>query len=295
MKNTSFIIILFLIYVKVSFGQNIIYSIAYTSPQPTSNFENRDADGYFYIDSSQNNNIWQIGQPSKTLFNTAFSPDLVLITDSMHYYPNNNVSSFELEVYTDDATEISFWHYFDTDSLQDGGTVEVSTDGGTTWVNIVDANIANYTTTNFYAPSDTITSLGKPGFSGQSNGWIHSTISGYALYNHRIRFTFASDNINNNKEGWMLDNFVFQCLGTSVKTLKDEQPINLFPSPAKDHFQLNLDADLELLDLTVFDANGQLIYKGQNKQVDCSSWALGWYLVEITTTKGRFTKELLKQ
>ena len=40
------------------------------------------------------NNIWQVGKPQKTLFSSASTTPNVIITDTINYYPNNNVSTF---------------------------------------------------------------------------------------------------------------------------------------------------------------------------------------------------------
>src|SRR5438045_3733211 len=40
------------------------------------------------------NNIWQVGKPQKTLFSSASTTPNVIVTDTINYYPNNNVSTF---------------------------------------------------------------------------------------------------------------------------------------------------------------------------------------------------------
>lgn len=41
-------------------------------------------------------NCWQIGHPQKTIFNTAYSPVNVMITDTVNAYPANDTSSLLL-------------------------------------------------------------------------------------------------------------------------------------------------------------------------------------------------------
>ena len=43
-------------------------------------------------------NIWQIGVPHKTFFNTAYTLPNAIVTDTMNVYPVNNSSAFELIV-----------------------------------------------------------------------------------------------------------------------------------------------------------------------------------------------------
>ena len=121
-----------------SMCQDTIFSTAYNFDQPKSYFEDRDASNYFYFPTSNSANIWQIGTPSKIILNSAYSPSLALITDSINPYPINNSSTFELLIRTDDYTEISFWHRLNTDTLTDGGVIEISTDFGNSWQNVID-------------------------------------------------------------------------------------------------------------------------------------------------------------
>src|SRR5204863_2124304 len=102
--------------------EDTIYSIAYYQTQYRFfDLNDRDTGKYFFIDTTQAGNIWQIGTPSKTVFGSAYSTPLALITDSANAYPANNQSSFTVTIYTDDETFFSFWHRIDADSLNDGG------------------------------------------------------------------------------------------------------------------------------------------------------------------------------
>ncbi len=69
--------------------------------------------------------------------------------------------------------------------------------------------------TNLYQENQTLFN-GEHGFSGKSDGWVHSCMSWYNLpvrnpfsalnYDTLIfRFNFISDNIPSSREGWMID------------------------------------------------------------------------------------------
>ncbi len=182
------------------------------------------------IDTSQPNNIWQIGRPSKVIFNSAYSLPNAIVTDTLHYYPANNKSSFRIDVV---PTPVGCWgigylgfnHKYDTRPNQDGGYVEIKYEGDTNWTNIIfdtDPQMGIFPS-NFYSATDTITG-GIPAFNGSSNGWqgasfqwtwflgvksfLHDTLS--------IRFTFKSDSNQSNNEGWMIDDIyilINQCSG----------------------------------------------------------------------------------
>jgi hypothetical protein len=288
------LLILFCIFtVTKSYGQDTIYSIAYNSSQPISNFENRDTENYFYIGTTQTNNLWQIGTPSKPVFNISYSAPLALVTDTLNTYPNGNISSFEFVIMTDDATFISFWHRFRTDSLSDGGVVEVSSDGGSTWTNILTST--QFTLTNFYLSSDTISSnSNKPGFTGNSD-WIKSTIHGNALNFVRFRFTFTSDNTNTNKDGWMIDSFDFSCLGTGIKEGGAASPIDIFPNPTSNFIFVRSDNIIKFKTVTIKDMVGKTILTTDQPTIDLSGFQSGIYFIEITTDKEKYVAKVLRQ
>ena len=84
---------------------------------------------------------------------------------------------------------------------------------------------------------------GIHGFSGSSKGWKYVELhwvwlmltkrSTFENYGKPIlRFRFISDNINSNKEGWIIDDIVFRGYDISgrVSELKDDK-IKAFPNP----------------------------------------------------------------
>lgn len=292
MKKYLLILICTLTVAK-TYGQDTIYSIAYTFPQPVSSFEDRDTANYFYIDTTQASNLWQIGTPSKTIFNSAYSAPLALLTDTLNTYSNGNISSFEFVMRTDDATFISFWHRLNTDSLADGGVVEVSTDGGSTWANII--NATQFTLTNFYSSSNIISSnSNKLGFTGNS-GWIQSTIQGYALNFVRFRFTFTSDNTNTNKDGWMIDSFDFTCLGTGIKEIGANSPIHIFPNPTSNFIFIRSDNSLQFKSAIIKDIVGKTILTTDRATIDLSQFQSGLYFIEVTTDKEKYLARIIRQ
>lgn len=97
---------------------------------------------YIRIDSSADN-IWQRANPSKIKFDSAWSGDYVMITDSSEFYPVNNHSCFELVLGSHNirtyphSIYIQFQHKYDTDTTRDGCYLTVSWDNGETWSNII--------------------------------------------------------------------------------------------------------------------------------------------------------------
>ena len=176
------------------------------------------------LDTSIAGNIWQIGSTSKPFFNPAHSPTKAIMTDTLNVYPPNNQSYFDLHIGTMCPFNpvITFWHKYQTDSLKDGGYLEVSYDNGITWKNVVyDTSCFSYNggtpnRENFYTANDTI-SGNIPAFSGTSNGWVLSKIqwiwwipimkSNYSFPGDTmiVRFHFSSNPVQTNKAGWIID------------------------------------------------------------------------------------------
>ena len=239
---STFVLLLISVFANAQFGTFI-------------NFESV-TDTLIKIDTSQHPNIWQIGKPHKTIFDTAYSAPNALVTDTVNPYPVNNVSSFQFTVYDSayilghydswawSATQMSFWQKMDTDTLLDGGYIEFSVDSGTTWKNI---NIIQPWIYNNNTLFD-----GTPGFTGKTNGWLNRNIAfwwctgigGYpAPHSAIIRFTFKSDNINTNKEGWMIDDLRYEtyvCEG--VPQLSQEDNITIAPNPFATQTTINFSA-----------------------------------------------------
>jgi hypothetical protein len=258
-------------------------------------------------------NIWQIGRPQKTIFDSAYSAPNVMITDTVNHYPANNHSFFDLYVgsfnnamYPYDLF-FDFWHKYDTDSLKDGGYITVSWDKGQTWANIIhdDTNYIYYfspgvngfvPTPNLYNDSNILFN-GETGFSGNSNGWIHTTLAWYALPVKTIipsdtmivRFNFISDNIDTQKEGWLIDHIrIFSIdLGGNVNDLFNSDDLTkISPNPFMDETLISFENSFQTAEMKVYDLQGKLIKQQKeisNNRIHLSSSGLesGVYFLRI--------------
>lgn len=101
---------------------------------------------------------------------------------------------------------LKFFHQFDTEAGWDGGYVEVSSDGGATWIQLVAADfIANGYNSVLGSNMNTDIS-GKDAWSGDSGGFIETVahLGTYANSDVQIRFVFGQDD-NTNEVGWWVD------------------------------------------------------------------------------------------
>ena len=107
-------------------------------------------------------------------------------------------------------TLLSFWHNFDTEDGWDGGMVEISTDAGASWTDLGPNMIVNgYNGSMGSGSSNPL--AGRAAFTGNSNGFIKTTISlsPFANKNALIRFRAASDD-NTAIAGWYIDDILIQ-------------------------------------------------------------------------------------
>ncbi len=100
----------------------------------------------------------------------------------------------------------TFWHYYDTEPGWDGGVVEISTNGGSSWT-----DLGPYMTTNGYNGSvgGTNPIAGRQAFTGNSSGFIQTKISLLSFPNQNALFRFrATSDDNTASTGWYVDDIV---------------------------------------------------------------------------------------
>jgi len=98
---------------------------------------------------------------------------------------------------------LHFWHHYNTEAGFDGGVVEISTDGGTTWTDasMTQNGYNGSISSNWGSPIG-----GRQAFTGNSGGYIETLVdlSRYNGQNVQIRFRFATDT-SRGGNGWYVD------------------------------------------------------------------------------------------
>ena len=289
-KNISLVFLLIQVFSGLS-QSTIFYSDSINFEEPCN---------YLNVDSSSTN-LWQIGTPSKIIFNTAYSMPFAIITDTINYYSSNNHSNFILKLEPESIGEdggqtfISFWHKFDTDSINDYGVVEVSYDEGNDWKVL-------YTDTSYVIYYERNGSYAGPRLAtGQSNGWVFDNIV-FDFYltgtgipeNIWLRFSFYSDSVQDDKEGWMIDNI--QITGVMPWGIEEN---NIFysypyPNPCQEYLSIVVPKyENQNFTLFVYDLFGKLIeskkFAGEKIQINTLQYINGIYCYQITNNddKGR--------
>lgn len=296
---------LLLVSASVSFAQK-----AMGPPILFQYFDGADNDPYssviIDIDTGNPENIWQIGPPQKNIFDSAATFPNVLVTDTINTYPENNASSFYLN-YNDNiwASNLNYgvvafqWKQkLDMDTSTDGGIIEYSVDNGNSWINIFN----NPYVYNFYGFDslnvDTLNS-GEWAFTGTDSVWRDIWLcfdGGYFWYNGSpvsIRFTFKSDSVDSNKEGWMIDNMLMHMTYLHGAINESEQPyLKVYPSTTTgvvhiETVKLQEYHIIEQIELISIDGKVmQTFGRAPTKfYIDISNHAAGMYYLKITTNK----------
>ncbi len=123
---------------------------------------------------------------------------------------------------------LSFWHKYDTETAWDGGYVEISRNGGQTWLPLDDYFLQNGHNYRMIESSNPATA-GRMAFSGDSGGYIHSLLdlSSFAFEEVIVRFVFGSD-LFAFEDGWYIDDITLYeavPIYNRVQTSADGQPI----------------------------------------------------------------------
>lgn len=251
-------------------------------------------------------NLWTIGLPAKPFFDTAFSLPNAILTDTINPYASNNHSYFDLIIPSYNQFYnliLSFQHKYQTDSLLDGGYIEISYDNGASWVDVLkdQTHIEIFNTENMYALSDTLNG-GISGFSGTSD-WQETKIQWVwqlpvQLVNYedtlQLRFNFISDSLQSNKAGWMIDDIVvaYADLGSQTAEVQKKQKASIFPNPFSTSCTIRL-ADWQAgSDYTVKLVNTQGVVQRVYEHLEHAEWVVrredlnpGLYLVYLQTAQ----------
>ncbi len=153
--------------------------------------------------------LWEYGVPAAPVIDSAYSPTHAWVTNLDGDYPDAATEYLYTPLFlftTVDSAYLEFYHWYETETNYDGGTVEYSIGGGT-WTVLGTTSDANGV--NWYNS----TAMTMPSWSGSSGGYVHSRYrltAVPAIVNAvlpvQFRFKFHSEG-GGTDEGWAIDNF----------------------------------------------------------------------------------------
>jgi len=243
-------------------------------------------------------NIWQVGVPQKTIFNSAATQPNALLTDTINPYPINNSSSFQFTIVPWEPwgiLAIQWKQKLDMDAGSDGGIIEFSVDAGTTWENAYFSpfvyNFYGYQDENFVELPN-----GDIAFSGTDSTWRDIWLCyemSWLDWNDSImvRFTFVSDSLNNNREGWMIDNMlVHRTIVHTINEVDSEKYFNIYPNPADEiiHIETRKTQDFHIIEqMVLVNSLGQIVdewkYIPIKFFINTKKYTNGMYYLKIKT------------
>lgn len=253
------------------------------------------------------NTGWEKGSPSKTLLDSAYAGSSCWFTSGNEYdiQQNSYLITPEFALTGTYCYRLGFWHQFDFEKNFDGANVEYTLDGGNSW----DVLGRYWSTDSAWYNHQYIQSLdaNKPGWSGNSGGWIYSNYDFHVFWDDTVqfRFRYATD-ADINYEGWAIDEVCFEVIPESCTSIGiDEEEtvqseIALYPNPASS--ELNLKCGLEgVYEIVIYSSKGSLIRSwsenlemGKILQIDIEALTPGFYSIGInghsTSTSKRFVK-----
>ncbi|MFQ5885235.1 MAG: hypothetical protein ACE5IO_09070, partial [Thermoplasmata archaeon] len=209
---------------------------------------------------------WQWGTPQNVGPNSTHSGSNAWGTNIDSNYTQESLAHLEsphFDLALSTNTRLGFWYYMVTNNFSshkwDGGIIDVSKDGGSSWIQIDDAAVPNpdpyYDTTLSDARGNPLG--GKKAYCYDRLNWteISVDLSEYdGSSSLKFRFTFGSDIIAD-FPGWYIDDVVLS--GEGILVEPDYSTINL--AGTSEQFNLtvrNLQSTSEIIDLAFSDDRG---------------------------------------
>lgn len=263
------------------------------------NFDDTTETGRIVIDTNSNpENCWQVGIPGKSVLSEAHSHPNVIITDTTESYPINNTSEFTIlhvvgiGLSQNRRAELSGYYKVDSDSLQDFGKIVFSPDNGTTWIDIIHDSVDQFLVWNTQ----------KPVLTGKSD-WTYFWVNLTGLeFNFNegdtvlYRFSFTSDNIQNNRDGLMYDDLMFEDWFEGIFSIEpDDFKSIVFPNPGFRWITIEFEnKHFQGVDIDIFDGVGKLVYKERNINtgkidIDFSNHPKGTYFYKLMDQNSHHT------
>lgn len=239
-------------------------------------------------------NIWKIGEPKKTVFNSAYSIPNAIATDLNNPYPAGDTSVFIIRHIANDGfmyphmVILSGYYKIDSDTLNDYGLIEFSPDNGDTWVDLINDTIYNQYF-EWYTQ--------KPVLTGRTHEWTHFFVNiaqlGYVFninYGDTLlyRFSFISDQQPEVMEGLIYDNLHFE---DWFEGINENSPVRFesicYPVPSSAFLTIEFEnLHYQDFDLVIINKLGQTVFSKHNLTenkicIDINSFTNGIYFYKL--------------
>lgn len=151
---------------------------------------------------------WELGIPTASIINSPHSPPNIWAVNLNGGYLNNQNDDLFTPFFNFASVTglvMRFYHWYDTEFGNDGGAIQYSDNGGTTWLNL--GYFGDNKGINWYnAQANGISS-----WTGPNSGWTYSSYDLSQFDNHsthvQFKFKFKSNASVNMFNGWAIDDF----------------------------------------------------------------------------------------
>lgn len=228
-----------------------------------------EGDGNWYADGTAIS--WEIGAPSGTIINSAYSGFNAWITGLGSTYNPNELSFvyspvFDFSSLTQPAVEMKVWWVIE--GTYDGACLQRSVDNGSTWV-----TIQKNTDYLWYNRSDLVTLYNATGcmkgwsgdgtFGQGSNGWVTAIapLTGLSGQPHvRLRIAFASNGAIE-RDGFAFDDVKIYSSSTAGIVSPDESnALRIYPNPFNNKTTIEFpNPEMETYTLVITGISGKVI------------------------------------
>lgn len=248
-------------------------------------------------------NLWQIGKPSKVIFNSAATLPNALLTDTLNNYPAGNSSGFSFRFFDSSINinrnaliAVRWKQKLDMERGRSGLVVEFSR-AGKPWESIFN----NPNVYRFYGYAfqnkDTLFN-GQYAFSGSDTVWRDIWVCFTRQYpdsfETELRFTFVSDTGTSGKEGCMIDNMLVQTtFAHTIKAVGGERNSTVYPTHSSGTLYVEASRASQneyVRTVQICAADGRMVrqYNGQDFRMilNINDLPTGQYLVKVATNSG---------
>lgn len=287
--------------ILLTLGIIVIHTVSY-SQTFTQYFDGADTSIwnsiFIHIDTNASN-VWQVGPPQKEFFSEAATFPNAMITDTINYYPVNNSSSFSFGINNESfgwgILALQWKQKLDLDSGKDGGVIEFWNYYSEEWENVFN-NPYVYAFYGYDPSSADTLENGVFAFSGTDTTWRDLWLCfdlNWLSYSDTLifRYSLITDSIADEKEGWMMDNFLaHMTIIHSVNEIEQEDYIHLWPNPSNG--KLNIQArkvdDFHIIEkLELYSITGNLVrsfdFVPTRFYIDISDQPNGVYFLRVKT------------
>lgn len=291
-------VILLFIFVLNSYLSSFSQSCSVGSAWVFSNFDNLHDTVYVnfnppytafsinvYIDTNNPNNIWQHGVPQKNIFNNTATNKKALVTDTLNFYPTNNISDLVIKI-DQNPLFIDCYHFelHYRSNINIGDTILV--------FNSQDSIIWD----NNYSPFNKNCS---------SNCILYSLQHWSKKF---IKFSFVSDANAENMEGIVFDSICVSFMPCPNVPEHEKDYFEIYPNPGTGNFTVEIESaqnTMHNLQCRVLDVAGKTLFSSalmpllkygeQKAELNLNHLPNGIYFLQLSTGEQIFTQKIVIQ